>query len=186
MTEEKKFLERPLAVVALFGGIVGTLGTAVAIYTGLAASAPAGTSASDAEVRVADCVRSHGLAQAAERRDVGDGRWYFRACVWPVPPGAAADGFTEITLRETPGPGRSEAEGLTVAHLFTTTCRDLEIVYLFDNQGTFVPEQPIRLTKGEVRRVEGGSVVVDLLQPGRDQSILLSSGRYQLDSVRCV
>jgi len=184
MSEETKFLERPLAVVALIGGVVGVVGTAVAIYTGLAGS-PAPPTADPAPARVAECVRTHGLAQASEKRDLGDGRWYFRACSWPAPVGAGADGFSEITVATEPGPGQSEAEGMTSTHVFTSSCRDLEAGYLFDNQGTFVPEQPVRLTKGEARRVEGGSIVSGF-QPGRDQSWVFTSGRYALDTVRCV
>ena len=183
MTEQPKFLERPLAVVALVGGVVGVLGTAVAIYTGLAGSAPAPTD--QAQARIAECTRNHGLAQAAEKRELGDGKWYFRACAWPAPPGAGADGFGEVTVATEPGPGLSEAEGMTLTNVFTSSCRDLEVGYLFDNQGTLVPEQPVRLTKGEVRRVEGGSVVPGF-QPNRDESWVFSSGRYVLDSVRCV
>jgi hypothetical protein len=183
MTEEKKFLERPLAVLALVGGTLGVVATGIGIYTSLAGARP---SVDTDATRVADCVRAHGLAQPSERRDEGDGRWYFRSCAWPAPVGAAADGFGEVTVRTLDGPGESEATGMTIAHVFTSTCRDLEVGYLFDNQGTFVPEQPVRLTKGETRRVEGGSVVPATDPLGRDQSVVLSAGRYQLDSVRCV
>jgi hypothetical protein len=96
-------------------------------------------------------------------------------------------------LASTLGPGQSEAEGMTVADVFTTFCRDIEVKYLFNNMGTFVPEQPVLLSKGEVRRVEGGSVCSPnseredtLYTPGRDESIIMSAGRYQLDSARCV
>lgn len=184
MTEDKKFLERPLAVVALIGGILGVVGTGVAIYTALApTSSP--VAADDAQARVTECIRRHGLSQASEKRDAGDGRWYLRACSWPPPTGAGADGFSEITVRTQPGPGHSEAEGTTIAHIFTSACRDLEVTYLFDNQGSLVPEQPVRLTKGEVRRVEGGSVATGV-EPGRDQFVVLSSLRYTLDGARCV
>ena len=183
--EEKKFLERPLAVVALVGGVVGVLGTGVAIYVSLAGLAAGQPTSADPTARVTDCIKAHGLEKASEGKDLGDGRWYFRACAWPAPTGANGDGFTEITVREEAGPGASEAEGMTDTHVFTTTCRDLEVHYLFDNQGTFVPEQPVVLTKGEVRRVEGGSVVANAMTPGRDQSIVLSNHRYQFDSVRC-
>ena len=73
---------------------------------------------------------------------------------------------------------------MTVADIYTSTCRELEVTYLFNNQGTFVPEQPVRLGKGEVRRVEGGSIVAGS-PAGRDQSVIYSSGRYRFDSVRC-
>lgn len=82
---------------------------------------------------------------------------------------------------------------MTVADVFTTNCQDIEVKYLFDNMGTFVPEQPFELSKGEVRRVEGGSVwspssprEAALYEPGRDESIAMSAGRYELDSARCV
>lgn len=184
MTEEKKFLERPLAVVALVGGTLGVVATVIGILSNLSGGAPPAPAGDGA--RVADCVRAHGLAQPSERRDEGDGRWYFRACTWPAPTGAGADGFSEVTVRTLDGPGVSEANGMTVAHVLSSTCRDLEVGYLFDNQGTLVPEQPVRLTKGETRRVEGGSIVAPADAPGRDQSVVLSSARYQLDTVRCV
>lgn len=184
MTEDKKFLERPQAIVALIGGIVGVVGTLVAVYSAVAGSSGAAP-AEDAQTRVAECVRAHGLSQTAEKRDLGDGRMYFRSCAWPAPSGAGADGFSEITVAIGPGPGQSEAEGMTELHVFTSTCRDLEVGYLFDNQGAFVPEQPVRLTKGEARRVEGGSIVAGH-QPGRDQFWVFSSARYVLDTARCL
>ena len=193
-SQEKPFLERPLAIVTLVGGVLGLLGTGVGIYTGLAAAnrgdpTPPAAASSPAvalsdSARVAECQRTHGLAQPSEKREAGEGQWYLRACAWPAPDGASPDGFSEITLRSEPGPGQSEAEGMTVADIYTSTCRELEVTYLFNNQGTFVPEQPVRLGKGEVRRVEGGSIVAGS-PAGRDQSVIYSSGRYRFDSVRC-
>ena len=80
-----------------------------------------------------------------------------------------------------------------MADVFTTSCRDLEVIYLFDNQGTFEAAQPVRVTKGEIRRVEGGSVwdprtnrQSEIFSPRRDESVVLSSLRYTLDTVRCI
>ena len=152
-----------------------------------------GNGNSDGTDLVDQCMSEHGMSRPAERRDVAAGRVLFRACESPPPPGAASDGYTEITVASGPGPGQSEAEGMTVADVFTTSCRDIEVKYLFDNMGTFVTEQPVLLSKGEVRRVEGGSVWSAnseredaLYMPGRDESIVMSAGRYQLDSARCV
>ncbi len=186
MAEQRSFLERPLAVVALVGGVLGAVGTVVAIVTSLGAVAPDQPRDDLAQARVSACVSAHGLTEPSQTQQLDEGRWYFRACSWPAPAGAGADGFSEITVFTEAGPGTSEAEGLTVAHVLTSSCRDLEVAYLFESQGTFVPEQPVRLTKGEVRRVEGGSVVPDAVRPGRDQFVVLSSGRYQLGSARCV
>ena len=184
MTEEKKFLERPLAVLALVGGTLGVVATAIGIFRNLAGGAPPAPAGDGA--RVADCVRAHGLAQPSERRDEGDGRWYLRACTWPAPTGAGATGSARSPSALSTDTAIREATGMTVAHVLTSTCRDLEVGYLFDNQGTLVPEQPVRLTKGETRRVEGGSIVTPADPPGRDQSMVLSSARYQLDTIRCL
>ena len=59
--EEKKFLERPLAVVALVGGVVGVLGTGVAIYVSLAGLAAGQPTSADPTARVTDCIKAHGL-----------------------------------------------------------------------------------------------------------------------------
>ena len=184
MEGDKKFLERPVAIVGLVGGLVGIVAAGVGIYSGLAAVAPQPT-INTAQARIDECLATHGLSQASERREADGDRWYLRACSWPAPIGAGADGFSEITVRTQAGPGRSEADGMTVAHIFTSTCRDLEVTYLFDNQGSLVPEQPLRLTKGEVRRVEGGSVATGV-EPGRDEFVALSSLRYTLEGARCV
>ena len=191
MTEDsRKFLERPTAVVSLIAGIlaIATTGaTLLGVFDG-----DDGGEESRSE-RIDQCVAEHGLPGPREKEKISTGRVVFRGCAWPPPPGAENDGFSEITVASGEGPGTSEAEGLTVSDVFTTTCRDLEVRYLFDNMGTFVPEQPIRLSKGEVRRVEGGSVwtprtreEASLYAPGRDQAIVLSALRYKLDDARCV
>jgi hypothetical protein len=70
-------------------------------------------------------------------------------------------------------------------------CDDIEAGYLFDNMGTFVTED-VRLTKGEVRRVEDGSIWTpttkldrELYTPARDEFIVLTNARYTLDTARC-
>jgi hypothetical protein len=184
----RPFLERPVAIVTLIGGCLGIL-TAIATVFGL----PGGSDDEGEQPRIVACLADHGLSQAVDKTEVAAGRIVFRACVWPPPPGAANDGFTEITMASREGPGRSEAEGLTVADVFTTACRDIEVRYLFDNMGTFVPEQPVRVTKGEIRRVEGGSIwfprnrqEAEIYSPRRDEFVVLSAGRYRIDSARCV
>lgn len=184
------FLERPRAIVGLVGGLVGIVAALVGIF-GVPGGEEDGTK-DDTKERIAACVREHDLPRASEKRRVGEGRWVFRRCAWPAPPGAAGDGFSEITVASRPGPGASEAEGLTVADVFTTTCRDVDATYLFDNMGA-LESQSLRVSKGEIRRVEGGSVWSPrgtdeeaIFTPRRDESVVLSSGRYELDAARCV
>jgi hypothetical protein len=183
----RPFLERPVTLVTLVGGI---LGIAVALVT----LWPSGDGPQDEkQAKVEACLTDHGLEDSIQRTEFAEGRVVFRGCQWPPPAGAAADGFTEITVASREGPGESEAEGMTVADVFTTECADIEAQYLFDNMGTFVPEEPVRLTKGEIRRVEGGSVwfprdelEASIYTPRRDEFIVMSALRYRLDSVRCI
>jgi hypothetical protein len=57
--------------------------------------------------------------------------------------------------------------------------------------GTFVAEATFRLTKGEVRRVEGGSIWLlrtneesEIYSPRRDEFVVISNRRYQIDTAR--
>lgn len=187
----RKFLERPAAVVTLIGGVLGII-TATLTLFGVFGGDDRTIGRESKQEKITACVTEHGLSRSAERKEISEGRVVFRGCAWPPPPGSESDGFTEITVASREGPGASEAEGLTVADVVTTSCRDIEIRYLFDNMGTFVPEQPVRLTKGEIRRVEGGSIwrprtnqEASAYDPGRDQSVVLSASRYKLDTARC-
>ena len=182
----ESFLHRPLAIVSLIAGVLGIV-TAIVTLGGLF-----NNSDEERQAKVESCMAEHGLSTRTETQEIDSNR-VFRACVWPPPFGADGDGFTEITMSSGEGPGRSEAEGLTVANVFTTECRDLELVYLFNNMGSFIAEEPIRLSKGEIRRVEGGSIwqprtarEASIYSPGRDQSVILSNLRYTIDTARCI
>jgi hypothetical protein len=117
----------------------------------------------------------------------------FQACAWPPAPGADGDGFSEITVASGPGPGASESEGLTVTDTFRSGCAELELKYLFDNQGSFVADRPFRIAKGELRRVEDGSrwtprteAEADIYTPVAHEFVVLSNRRYRLDLARCI
>jgi hypothetical protein len=113
-----------------------------------------GSTDDDAQQRVRACVSTHALPRATTKTTVAENRTLFRACTWPPAPGADGDGFSEIAVARGPGPGSSEAEGLTVADTFSSGCATLEVKYLFDDQGHFEGQRPFRLAKGELRRVE--------------------------------
>ena len=110
MTEEKKFLERPLAVLALVGGTLGVVATAIGIFRNLAGGAPPAPAGDGA--RVADCVRAHGLAQPSERLCTS---WplpvtahYASAAIAPIAPNIPP--MMSFTLL----PARSESPGRPV------------------------------------------------------------------------
>jgi hypothetical protein len=193
------FLHRPTAVVTLIAGVAGIASAVVGIvvaFSGNDNSSSEKSSGQDKpDAAVERCTVEHGLERAYEKNEGGTaGTILFRQCSlasgqW----GAEADGYAEVAVTSYDGPGKSEAEGLTVADAVRSTCRDVELIYLFDNQGTFVQEEPITLSKGEIRRVEGGSLwfpgspsEASRFKPGRDQSMIMSNHRYMLDSARCV
>lgn len=184
------FLHRPVAIVSLIGGILGIVTGAAGVFGLFSSDQPSG---GGADAKIEQCMAAHGLSNPQTRREMGPDRLLFRACAWPPPFGAESDGFMEITAVRRSGPGNSEAEGLTAADVVTSECRDLEIVYLFDDMGTFVVDDPIRISKGEIRRVEGGSVwhprnarEASVYTPRRDEVIVMANERYKLDRVRCI
>lgn len=182
----RPFLERPLALVALGGGLLG-------IVTAVLTLIKFPSSEESTQQRINFCKDKHGLSYSVMRDEITSDQLLFRGCVWPPPSGANNDGFTEITVTSHDGPGESEAEGLTMADVFTSSCRDIEVKYLFASQGTLVAEQPFRLTKGEMRRVEDGSIWMPrneeeaaLYSARRDESVVLSNTRYGVDTARCI
>ena len=189
------FLRHPFAIVALSGGVVGLVIISaivgIVVMTSRKGTAP---SQDNAQLAIKDCMVNHGLQRDHEKNEGGTaGTILFRQCSWPAPHGAGGDGYAEVQVTSYDGPGKSEAEGLTVADYVKSACRDTELVYLFNNQGTYVQEQPVTLSKGEIRRVEGGSLwfpanqsEASRFKPGRDESIVMSNRRYKLNSARCI
>ncbi|MGC5224731.1 hypothetical protein ACPW96_19370 [Micromonospora sp. DT81.3] len=178
--------------MTLIGGIVGIVAAVVGIGVALRGSAP-DSGQDEGGSHLENCMVAHGLERAFERTDGAPGVVLFRQCNWPPPAGADADGHSEIQVTSRDGPGESEAEGLTIADFIFSQCRDIEFIYLFNNQGNMTQEAPVIISKGEIRRVEGGSLwfpeaAIDAseFQPGRDQSIVLSNTRYEIDSARCI
>ncbi len=182
----RPYLERPVAVVTLIGGVIGIC-TFVLSVSGFSPNRK------NAQERIEVCKGAHGLSSSITRVETNPGQVLFSGCVWPPPFGADSDGFTEITVASRNGPGQSEAEGLTVADVFTTSCKAIEANYRFSSQGSFVADEPIRLATGEIRRVEGGPIWMPRnaqeaasFSPRRDESVILSNTRYELATVRCI
>jgi hypothetical protein len=186
----RRFLERPTAILGLIGTSVGIAVGGLALVHALTGG---GDDLAGRQARIRACVSDHGLARAVVAERANPGQLLFRRCTWPPPTGADPDGFTEITVTRGPGPGRSEAEGLTVADVYASSCPRIEARYLFNSMGTFEPAvAPVRLARGEVRRVENGAVwhprtaqEASIYTPHGDQATILSNSRYRPDSVTC-
>ena len=186
------FLKRPQAVVALAAGIVTIIGGTVAIV--VAFRPGSGGPPDTAQAAISSCLAGHGLTNTREHEQisVSDGAAVYRGCSWPAPAGSDGDGFFQVAVIERPGPGNNQAEGMTTAQTFTSTCQHLRLNYRFLNQGTFVEDRPRDLAKGEILRVEDGSVwhPIDpdqaaIFELSVDQSMMMTNARYELDAVQC-
>lgn len=66
----------------------------------------------------------------------------YRKCVWPPPSWASPDGYSEIRVTETDGPGEAEFSGTNVADIIKSRCSELHLRYSLVAQGVQEPEQP--------------------------------------------
>jgi hypothetical protein len=188
----------------------GSRGRAIAAGLGLAAVAivvllvllsRGGGGGGDATERVATCMRTHGLSESHEISEraakAGDpfeeSRRVFRSCTWPSPPGGDADGYAEIAVIGTDGPGDVEAAGDTRAFVFTTDCERLSADFVFDAMGQFKTLDPVELRQGDIK-YSGGEVwepdtpADEEFQslPRENESVVLANGRYDVDGARCL
>jgi hypothetical protein len=187
-----KFLHRPATIVAILAGVVTIVGGVVGVFVACRPSPTPTAIADPAQAAVASCMSSHGLSATRTVEHLENGRAVFRGCSWPVPGGADGDGYFVITVIDHTGPGQSEAEGMTVAQYFTSNCQRLVLTYQFTSQGTFLEDRSLGLLKGEILRVEDGSVwhpadpsQADEYMPSRDESIVMSNARYELIAAQC-
>lgn len=186
------FLKRPQAVIALVGGVVAIIGGIVAIIVAVRPGSAPPPEPDRAQAAIASCMAGHGLSTTRVQEQIPPNRAEYRGCSWPAPAGADGDGFFQVTVVDSPGPGKNQAEGMTTAQTFSSTCQHLRLSYRFFDQGTFVEDRPRDLAKGEILRVEDGSVwhAADPDQASSfslsvDQSIMMSNARYELDAVDC-
>ena len=189
-------LHRASRIVSLVGGILAIPAAIAGIVYGAIQlrGSPATTT-----LQQPNCVAAHGLDSAHEVTEVdvnassGDyGAWTVRECSLPPPEGADPDGYSTISITAGPGPGLTEAEGMTVAFRFESRCERLEAAFTFESQGTREVEDPIRIDQQDVLRVEGGQPVFledpELryqFKPRRYESIILGNTRYGFDDVSC-
>jgi hypothetical protein len=186
-----------LALIPAVTAVVVAVITILAANNDSSVPTPQPSQNNQSAERVQACRQTHDLSRPNSERvlsaESASFQALFQACSWPPTPGADGDGFSEISVVTDDGPGRSEAEGLTVRHVFTSECSNLEAKYLFGAQGKLVPQKPLRLVKGTVVRVEDGSQWQPQTEaqrtqyaPGRDEFVVLGNTRYKLDQVRCV
>jgi hypothetical protein len=122
----------------------------------------------------------------------GDGRWHdFRSCVWPAPPYADRDGFTQITVEVAEGiPGVSEAEGTGWVDRIRGPCETFEVAYDFGKQGAsahlaaFTAAPGALLFGGEGQRYNGPKSDLQFY-PESNEVDVFHNGSYVVASVTC-
>jgi hypothetical protein len=75
--------------------------------------------------------------------EVPDDVTIIKRCDWPPITGADSDGYSEITVRATHGPGEGTMGGTNVADIIKSNCSVLRLTYKFVAQGYQEPLPPI-------------------------------------------
>jgi hypothetical protein len=115
----------------------------------------------------------------------------YRKCVWPPPSWASPDGYSEIRVTDTDGPGENEASRTNVADIIKSRCSELYVRYSLVAQGSQEAEQPFtskpnRVVSytGEAYRSPGpGTGLPFYYKP--DELVVLRTMKHRLDEVRC-
>lgn len=119
--------------------------------------------------------------------EVPDDVTIIKRCDWPPITGADSDGYSEITVRATKGPGEGTISGTNVADIIKSNCAVLRLTYKFVAQGYQEPTPPIisqpdRVIYSDGRRWRGEFPFIYQ----HDELVVLRNTRLRLDDVRCV
>lgn len=161
----------------------------------------------EAAERVQACEEHHGMKTANERvkgyqnvssnNESSNGQLEFefhtdyRSCIWPRTQYSDGDGYLEIKVVEVNGVGDSEASGTDNADRITAPCPQIIATYQYGHMGEYRNLDPIRVSANAVVTVDGKPWVkqdgeVDLpFYPETGEMVILASGHYGLESVKC-
>jgi len=166
-----------------------------------------GREVSNAE-QVRTCMDQHQMNSARDKREVetaGDTylgeevyrRTTFRFCDWPRPGYAEADGYSQIEVIVTPGPGDSEATDATNLDRILTTCPAISVTYQFGLQGSSEFVGPYTLRPGDVVEpftgkawvpqapADGEEPMVVYPYPQSEEVIVVRNDHIVLDKASC-
>jgi hypothetical protein len=116
---------------------------------------------------------------------------FCRRCDWPPKPWSDGDGYSEIWVQPTVGPGKTEASGADMADVIKSSCNRLKISYSIVAQGyqkslpAFTSE-PNRTVwhDGRPYRVPPQERLNFYYE--RDELVVLRNAKIRLDRVKCV
>jgi hypothetical protein len=144
--------------------------------------------------RAATTVTTLVVAREAPGEEPGPGEQdvatVFQRCEWPPKQWSDPDGYSQISVQVTPGPGQSEASDANTADIIKSPCSLLEVLYSIATQGhqASFPEgkftsKPFRAVYYFKGKVYGGELN---FYYDHDELVVLRNSKVRLDRVRCV
>ncbi|MFI7642538.1 hypothetical protein [Nonomuraea sp. NPDC049400] len=168
--------------------------------TSTSRSAEAGKSASalaaaqeEAADRINACESAHGMPKADHIEYILEAPSRFMHCEWPPSSLADADGYWEIRVLRTNGPGDSEASGMSAANRVNGPCESFLLTYDYGHMGDSRHLKPFKIGRGEIYITDydaggvrwTGDRSTLPFYPARDEAVVLTSGHYLLMNAAC-
>jgi hypothetical protein len=114
-----------------------------------------------------------------------------RRCDWPPKPWSDGDGYSEISVQATIGPGETEASSANIADVIKSSCARLKISYSIVAQG-YQKSLPAFTSQPNRTVWHDGRAYRTPPQPRlnfyyeRDELVVLRNAKIRLDRIRCV
>jgi hypothetical protein len=179
--------------VTIFFGVTGGLGFAVFQW--------ATSRDVTASEQVRTCMAQHSLNKARDKVELPVpsqdeeaieyvySRTAYASCEWPPPAYAQADGYSEIVVKQTDGPGEDEASDANSLDRLTATCPRMELAYTYGSQGYSERLDPYIVSLGDVIQALTGEPWTGespYPYPERDEVVVVHNSKIGLDSARCL
>ncbi|MFI6743438.1 hypothetical protein ACIBI9_62105 [Nonomuraea sp. NPDC050451] len=147
----------------------------------------------EAADRISACESVHGMPKANHIEYDSDAPSRFMHCEWPPSPLADADGYWEIRVSRTEGPGRDEASGTSLANRVNGPCERFLMTYDYGHMGDSRHLKPFKIRRGEiyVTDYDAGGVqwtgdrTTLPFYPTRAEAVILTSGHYLIADATC-
>ena len=161
----------------------------------------------EAAERVQACEERHGMKTAFERiegpqkvtpsnspddiTNTFEFHTDFHYCIWPPTKYSDGDGYLEIKVVDVNGPGDSDASGTDDADRITAPCPQVIATYQYGHMGDYKNLEPITVDANAIVTTDGKPWVKKESEaplpfyPETGEMVVLRSGHYGLESVRC-
>jgi hypothetical protein len=187
-----KFLSMPWwAGIGAIAAVLAISGAVAAVLAILPSDQHATQGGPNNAAQLASCEHTHGLAAAEVTRppgpgetqiskteaNVGSGGTFmqttYASCSWPPGPGTDPDGYREITVTLSDGPGQDDASGRDFMDVIESHCQRLRLTYVAEFMGEEQVLPPIVASAGDIwsahGTVGGLSRIAEIGSPAQQQ-----------------